>query len=62
MMKPTPSTPIRIKDILQTTQAAILVQLPDGRVEWLPRRYAEFYPGHVIIPQWLSKKLSDKSP
>ena len=60
MMKPSPSIPVQITDIIQTTEEAVLVELSGRRVFWVPRSAVEFYPGHVLLPMWLVKKINNK--
>ena len=51
------SIPVEITDIIQTTDDAVLVQLPSGRTAWVPRMLADFTPGHVILPAWLARRI-----
>ena len=48
---------IRINGILETRDQGIEVEFKDGGRAWLPRDHVEFYPGRVVVPAWLFKKM-----
>ncbi|WP_319406152.1 hypothetical protein [uncultured Desulfosarcina sp.] len=56
-MSQRPSIPVKINGIIRTTDDAVLVRLPSGKARWVPRRQAEFSPGHVILTPWMAAKL-----
>lgn len=50
--------PVKITGILETTPDGVRVVIEStGRPAWLPRAHATFFPGMVVIPEWLEKKL-----
>ena len=53
-----PSIPVEIHGILRTTEDAVLVEFETGKVKWIPRDHAEFYPGHVLLTRWLVSRLT----
>ena len=50
---------LKIDDIIETTDRAVKVRLADSdKTPWLPRRICEYYPGKVVIPMWLYKRIN----
>jgi hypothetical protein len=57
-MKPRPTVPVAITDILQTTEDHILVMVTKtGRAHWVDRDQATFYPGLVVVPDWKASSM-----
>jgi hypothetical protein len=49
---------LAITDIIETNERTIRVVLAaTNKPCWLPRRLAEFYPGRVVLPQWLADRV-----
>ncbi len=49
---------IHLSGIEEATEKGVVVITSDGRRIQLPRQYAEFFPGRVVIPMWLNKKVN----
>jgi hypothetical protein len=53
-----PCATIEIDDVIAGTYSAVCVLIrATGKLAWLPRNCTEIWPGLVIVPEWLAKKI-----
>ena len=59
-MKPKYRHAVRIRDVVRTTDRALLVILSrNGRALWVPRRAVDVCPGLLMVPEWLFRRIGD---
>ncbi len=50
---------LKITDILRTTPDGVQVLIEaTGKTAWLPRRWVDFLPRRVVVPDWLARKIT----
>ena len=55
---PPVSVAVQISNILDTSPDGIKVEIKKtAEVCWLPRAVVDFFPGHVVMPDWLARKI-----
>jgi hypothetical protein len=47
---------LEISDVFSSTDRGICVVM-NGKKTWLPRKHTQTFPGKVVIPEWLARKL-----